>query len=61
MSKNNKGTDKIGKFYNFDITTEKFERARVLNKKLIIRHFFGAFTLGFLIELMITRTRICNS
>jgi len=62
MSKDlkNQGNSKIGKFYNFEVTEERFRTVEKLTRKAYIKHFRNAFILGFLVEGLITQTRICN-
>ena len=60
MSKDLKNKSKIGKFYNFQVSEDRFRTVEQLSKKAYIKHFRNAFILGFLVEALVTKTRICN-
>jgi len=60
MSKGIKEKDKLGKFYNFEVSEERLRNVEKLTKKAIFKHFRNAFILGFAVELLITQTKICN-
>lgn len=60
MSKNLKEKDKLGKFYTFEVTEDRLKTVEKLSRKNLIKHFRNAFILGFCVELMIIKTRICT-
>jgi hypothetical protein len=57
--KKSRDSQKLGKFYTFKVTPEKMNYAQTRVKSVYIKHLRNAFIFGFLIELMITKTRIC--
>lgn len=60
MSKKSRDAAKLGNFFNFEVTSEKFFTAQDRARKQSLKHFRNAFIFGFLIELMIIKTRICK-
>ena len=58
--KNSRDVNKLGKFYTFQVTEDKFMTARSKARLMFTKHFRNAFIFGFLIEAMIIKTRICN-
>lgn len=48
------------KLYDFQIKPEKIATMETQVNRLAIKHFRNAFIFGFLIELMIVKTKICN-
>lgn len=57
--KNSRDIKKLGKFYTFQVTEDKFVTARTKARFLFTKHLRNAFIFGFLIEAMIIKTRIC--
>ncbi len=50
--------DKLGKFYNFEVSSERFNNVENRANKLIIKHFRNAFIVGFFIEFLVVNTKI---
>ena len=57
--KKSRDANKLGKFYTFEVTEQKYFKAQSKVRSLYIKHFRNAFIFGFLIEAMIINTRIC--
>jgi len=48
--------DKLGKFYNFEVSNERFSRFENRANGMVLKHFRNAFIVGFFIEMIVVNT-----
>jgi len=53
-------SQKLGKFYNFQITETRFAKVSQKGQQLVLRHFRNSLIFGFLIEALIVQSKICT-
>ena len=51
---------RIGNFYNFEITEDKFESLRKMARQRHIKNFRKAIFLGMFFEALVIKTPICR-
>ena len=60
MSKKIPEGQKLGKFYDFTVTEERFNKVQTMSNKKLFKNFRNAFIFGFLVEALMIRTKICK-
>lgn len=48
--------DKLGKFYSFEVSQERFSNFETRANKMVLKHFRNAFIVGAFIEMIVVNT-----